>query len=69
MNIEVTGTRFNVINYKDDLISEVILESGRVRLFSGNYEDNKTLTYLNPGEDAMLDNTQNRLRISKVECC
>ena len=67
MNIEVKGTRFNVINYPDEAISELILETGSVRLFSGNYEDNKTITNINPGELAILDKTKNRLSVSKVD--
>lgn len=67
MNIEVKGTRFNVINYPDETLTELILESGSVRLFSGNYEDNKTITVIKPGERAILDITQNELSVGKVD--
>ena len=67
MNIEVKGTRFNVINYPDETLTELILESGSVRLFSGDYDDQKTITLIKPGELAVLDNNQNQLSVSNVD--
>ncbi len=67
MKIEVTGTRFNVINYTDELVTELILESGHVRLFSGKYEENKTLANIKPGELAVLENANNHLIITNVD--
>lgn len=67
MNIEVKGTRFNVINYPDEPMTELILESGHVRLFGGNYDDNKTIANINSGELAVIDNNQNRLSVGKVD--
>jgi ferric-dicitrate binding protein FerR (iron transport regulator) len=67
MNIEVKGTRFNVINYPDETQTELILESGSVRLFSGNYKDNKTITVIKPGECAVLDIVRNKLFVNKVD--
>lgn len=67
LNIEVKGTRFNVISYEDEKSGELALESGSVRLFSGNYADNNTLATLIPGERAYLDISQNKLTVSKVD--
>ena len=67
MNVEVKGTRFNIINYPDETITELILESGSVRLFSGDYEDQKTITLIKPGELASLDNNQNQLSVINVD--
>jgi|GEM_PF-188354 len=67
MNVEVKGTRFNIINYPDETHTELILESGSVRLFSGDYEDHKTITLIKPGELAVLDNTHNQLSVSNVD--
>jgi len=67
MNIEVKGTRFDVISYPDEVLTELILVSGSVRLFSGKYEDNKTITNIKPGECAALDAARNKLIISKVD--
>jgi len=67
MNVEVKGTRFNVINYADEKLSKLILESGSVRLFSGDYEEHKTIINIKPGELATLDVTSNQLSVSKVD--
>lgn len=67
MNIEVKGTRFNVINYPDDSFTELILESGNVRLYAGNYNKSKTVASINPGERALLDNVRNQLSVGKVD--
>jgi ferric-dicitrate binding protein FerR (iron transport regulator) len=67
LNIEVKGTRFNVCNYIDEPNSEITLESGSVRLFSGNYKDTKTMAFIKPGERAILDNSQNKLSVSVVD--
>ena len=67
MNIEVKGTKFNVINYSGEPTTELILTSGKVRLFSGNYEDHNTITTVNPGQLAILDNTRNRLSVKAVD--
>jgi transmembrane sensor len=67
LNIEVKGTRFNVCNYPNESNSELTLESGSVRLFSGNYEDKKTLALIKPGERASFDNNQDKFSVSKVD--
>ena len=67
MHIEVKGTRFNVINYPDETVSELILESGSVRLYSGNSKDNKAITNIKPGEHAVFDTVTNKLSISDVD--
>lgn len=67
MHIEVKGTRFNVINYPDETVSELILESGSVRLFSGNLNENKIITNVKPGELAVFDTVTNKLTISNVD--
>jgi len=67
MNIDVKGTRFNVINYPGETLTELILESGSVRLFYGNYKDNKTVANIKPGQHAILDIARNELSVSKVD--
>ena len=67
MDIEVKGTRFNVINYPDETVSELILESGSVKLFSGNSKDHKTISNIKPGELAVFDTVQNRLTVKNVD--
>jgi transmembrane sensor len=67
LNIEVKGTRFNVCNYPNESNSELILESGSVRLFAGNYEDKKTLALIKPGECARFDIKLDKLSVSEVD--
>jgi ferric-dicitrate binding protein FerR (iron transport regulator) len=45
----------------------LILESGSVRLCSGNSNENKTITNIKPGELAVFDTVTNKLTISNVD--
>ena len=67
LNVEVKGTKFDVINYPDDPQIEVILESGLVSLFSGQYEEKKPVAVIEPGERLTYNKTQNSALISKVD--
>ncbi len=67
MNIEVKGTRFDVISYPAETKTELILESGLVNLFSGNYADNHSIATVEPGHIALLDNESNKLTVSEVD--
>ena len=65
--IEVKGTQFVVVNYPEDPLIEVILESGQVRLFTGSYKERKLISLMDPGEKAAYDSTQNSISIQKVD--
>ncbi len=67
LNVEVKGTRFDVCNYPNESNSELILESGSVRLFEGDLKDNKTVALLKPGERALLDKNLEKLTVSEVD--
>lgn len=67
LNVEVKGTKFDVINYPDDPKIEVILESGQVSLFSGQYEVKKTVALIRPGERAIYNKTLNSALVNKVD--
>ena len=67
MNIAVKGTRFDVINYPGETLTELILESGSVNLFSGKYSDHQSIANIRPGQSASLENANNKLTISKVD--
>ena len=66
LNIEVKGTRFDVINYPNDDQIEVILESGQVCLLNGAYTDRIVIGALNPGEKATISNSRNSIEVQKV---
>ena len=67
INVEVKGTRFDVCNYPHESRSELTLESGSVRLFEGEYKDEKTVALIKPGERALLDNNTDKLTVSRVD--
>ncbi|MCY1722637.1 DUF4974 domain-containing protein [Prolixibacteraceae bacterium Z1-6] len=66
VNIEVLGTKFNVSNYEDSNEFEVVLESGKVGLFSGSYKNKKDLGKLLPGERVVYQKSNNSLMVDKV---
>jgi len=53
LNIEVLGTSFNVVSYDDEAISEVVLVSGKVKLFSTTENHIKDFGYMHPGQKAV----------------
>ncbi len=67
VNIEVKGTKFDVINYADDPQLEVILESGQVSLYSGHNGENKPIVSMKPGERATYNKSLNTTSINKVD--
>lgn len=67
LNIEVKGTKFDVINYPGDRQIEVILESGKVNLFTGNYKDDNLIALMKPGERATYDPSNKITSIHKVD--
>jgi len=66
LHVRVLGTRFNVINYEQENRSEIILQSGNVELCSGNIEQPRTLSGMDPGELAVFNKTDNAVEIKKV---
>lgn len=67
LNVEVKGTTFDVINYPDDSQIEVILESGQVNLFTGNYKDYDLIALMEPGEKATYNTSRNITSIQNVD--
>lgn len=67
LNVEVKGTKLDVINYPDDLQIEVILESGKVNLFAGDYKDNNLIALMKPGEKASYNPSNKITSIHKVD--
>ena len=49
LNVEVLGTSFDVANYQDEKVAEVILVEGKVSL-SSKQGDNKEESFLQPGQ-------------------
>jgi ferric-dicitrate binding protein FerR (iron transport regulator) len=65
VDIEVRGTKFDVINYPDDPQIEVILESGQVRLLNESLENSILLS--EPGERGVYDKSLGTTVVKKVD--
>lgn len=66
MQVEVTGTRFNVDAYPENRNITIALVEGEVMLNHAGTKDNTRLTGLKPGEIAQLRLDENHLYISEV---
>lgn len=64
-NLEVTvlGTVFNFRDYPEDVEAAVSLSEGRISLRNIS-SDNKTISYLNPGQSLILDKQNGRLSVN-----
>ncbi len=65
LRIKVTGTRFNVTSYNDDIVTQAVLVEGRIeaaknRLFGRSVE-------LSPGERIVYDRKENKMKKDKVD--
>jgi len=67
INIEVAGTSFNVLNYSDENQTEIVLKSGKIKLFTGDYSDRKEIISLEPGQKAVYIDSLRRVFIDDVE--
>ena len=67
VDIEVTGTEFKVSNYAHEQLTEIVLVSGRLNLFRGDFFLSKTdLTPLKPGERFSFDQKHKTMNIDRV---
>ncbi|MGV8138875.1 MAG: FecR family protein [Mangrovibacterium sp.] len=64
LRVSVLGTKFNVINYADEPISEVVVLSGLVEV-AGNIK--KHTTQLHPNEKLQLQKEKNEVFLSDVD--
>lgn len=68
ISVEVTGTEFKASNYKHENLMEVVLVSGAVNLYEGNYsETENVLTPLVPGERFRFDQKNKTMNIQEVD--
>jgi transmembrane sensor len=67
INVNVTGTRFDIMNFEKEAITEVILESGKIELCKGSQENPVFLSEMKPGEKASYNKTENSLILDKVD--
>lgn len=65
-NINVTGTKFNVKAYEDELYATTTLESGKVKIISSDKLKLAEEITLNPGEQFILNEESKEVIIKKV---
>ncbi len=67
INIEVTGTKFKASNYNGEGLIEIVLVSGGIDLFQGEYSgNNKKICHMLPGERACFKEPGTKVHIDKV---
>jgi len=67
VTLHVCGTSFNVTNYGDDEQVEVMLESGKVELYTGSDSKSGDRTRLVPGQLARIEKGTNRLTVNQAK--
>lgn len=68
INIRVTGTKFNVSNYKEDVKKKIVLVEGSVSIYKSKEVYNATkASLLKPGFKAEWDKNKNNIAIDKVD--
>ncbi len=68
INIEVTGTEFKASNYPDENLTEIVLASGKINLFQGEYSKEwKIIRSMVPGEKATYSNNEDKIYFEKVD--
>ncbi len=64
LNVEVTGTQFNICSYADDDFSKISLLEGRVGIRLG---ENNEIVDINPGQQFYLDKEQKKYEITESD--
>jgi ferric-dicitrate binding protein FerR (iron transport regulator) len=64
--VKVLGTRFNIMAYPDDTVTEAVLTRGSI-LFSTETEDKKVSKHIEPGQKVSINHLSEQLKIIKVD--
>jgi len=67
ITVRVTGTSFNVSNYKNDKQVEIMLESGKVDLYTGSNRKSDDRTRLLPGQLVTIEKGTDVLSVNEVK--
>ncbi|NQU51118.1 MAG: FecR domain-containing protein [Bacteroidetes bacterium] len=68
IKVEVTGTEFKASNYPDENLTEIVLASGKVNLFQGEYSKIRNiLGAMVPGEKATFYEEEGKVYFDKVD--
>ena len=67
IGIEVVGTEFNVINYEWEKQTEVVLASGKVKLFGKQENEKQLIAEMEPGQQAIYSKAEEELSLKYVD--
>lgn len=67
INIEVVGTTFNAINYEQEGQTEVVLASGKVKLYEKQENKIQLISQMTPGQQAIYLNADNTISLKDVD--
>ena len=63
VGLKVIGTSFNVMNYGEEDQIQIVLKTGRIDLFKGNYNTNTQFVQVNPGQLATYTKNESKFSI------
>jgi ferric-dicitrate binding protein FerR (iron transport regulator) len=67
INIEVVGTKFNAINYEQEGQTEIVLASGKVKLFEKHENKSRLVSEMAPGQQAIHLKAGNTITLKNVD--
>ncbi len=67
LNVEVLGTSFNVVSYDDESVSEVVLVSGKVKLFAESDNREKQYGFMHPGQRVVYTKKSQKVAYEEVD--
>lgn len=67
VGLKVIGTSFNVINYGDEDQIQIVLKTGKIDLFKGDYNSNKQFVHVNTGQLATYEKNESKFSIKETD--
>jgi len=67
LNVEVLGTSFNVVSYDEESVSEVVLVTGKVKLFAKSDNIEKQYGFLHPGQRVVFTKNTQKVICEEVD--
>jgi ferric-dicitrate binding protein FerR (iron transport regulator) len=67
VGLKVIGTSFNVMNYGDEDQIQIVLETGKIDLFKGDYNSNKQFVHVNPGQLATYEKNESKFSLKETD--
>ncbi len=67
IGLTVIGTSFNVKNYEDEVQIDVVLKTGKVNIFKGEYKLDNQLVHMVPGQMVSYDKSNPEFFLREVD--